>query len=108
MSPLIIVTDCCVQVDDQWQRDLVYLCAVAKYKLRHYLAAREQLAELLRVRTHIMVYLKGLHDCTSVDFLDDVYCARYDNVCSVSCARGMHQIVKNECVASAYVNTLAQ
>jgi len=37
------------QLEEQWQRDLVYLCAVAKYKLRQYLAARDQLAEILRV-----------------------------------------------------------
>lgn len=38
------------QIAEQWQRDLVYLCAVAKFKLRSYLAAREQLTELLKVR----------------------------------------------------------
>ena len=29
---------------------MVYLCAVAKFKLGRYLACREQLAELLKVR----------------------------------------------------------
>ena len=38
------------QVEEQWQRDLVYLCAVAKFKLGSYLAARDQLAEILKVR----------------------------------------------------------
>lgn len=43
------------QVEEQWQRDLVYLCAVAKYKLGRYLAAREQLTELLKVRLGLRV-----------------------------------------------------
>ena len=42
---------CCTwaQVEEQWIRDLLYLCAVAKYKLRQFLAAREQLVEILKV-----------------------------------------------------------
>ncbi len=39
----------CVQIEEQWIRDLLYLCAVGKYKLRQFLAAREQLVEILKV-----------------------------------------------------------
>ena len=37
------------QIEEQWIRDLLYLCAVGKYKLRQFLAAREQLVEILKV-----------------------------------------------------------